>query len=185
MEAVLEGLLYIQGDLGLTLKDIETVFNISEEEAKKIVYNLKSYYDDNKRGIGIKFLGNTIKLTTREEHKEYYTHLLENPSTHTLSSQALEVLAIIAYNEPITRGTIEELRGVDSTYVMRTLLAKGLIKESGRSTLPGRPILYKTTDDFLDYFGLASIEDLPKIDMLEEKEEEPKDLYTSIYKEGE
>ena len=68
---------------------------------------------------------------------------------------------------------------------MRTLLAKGLIKESGRSTLPGRPILYKTTDDFLDYFGLASIEDLPKIDMLEEKEASPKDLYTSIYKEGE
>ena len=95
----------------------------------------------------------------------------------------METLAIIAYNEPITRGSVEELRGVDSTYIMRRLLAKGLIKEYGRSELPGRPILYKTTDDFLDYFGLASKDELPDIDTLE-KNSEPKDLYKSIYKEG-
>ncbi len=183
MEAIIEGLLYVQGDLGLTLRQIEEVLNIDEETAKKLVYNLKAYYDDSKRGLRINFLGNTIKITTREEHKEYYQKLLENPTTHTLSPQALEVLAIIAYNEPVTRATVEKLRGVDSSYVMRSLLAKGLIKESGKSDLPGRPILYKTTDDFLDYFGLASKDDLPKIEELEE-ERQPKDIYKSIYKEG-
>lgn len=183
MEGVIEGLLYVQGDLGVTLEQISDILQIDEEEAKKLVLNLKNYYDEGNRGIRINFLGNTIKLTTREEHKDYYQKLLENPSTNTLSQSALEVLAIIAYNEPITRGDIEKLRGVDSTYVMRRLLAKGLIKEAGKSDLPGRPILYKTTDDFLDYFGLASKDDLPSIELLEE-DNTPKDLYTSIYKEG-
>ena len=182
MEAIVEGLLYVQGDLGLTLWQIEEVLNVDEDTAKRLVYNLKEYYDHAKRGLRISFLGNTIKLTTREEHKEYYRKLLENPNVHTLSQQALEVLAIIAYNEPITRAEIEKLRGVDSSYVMRSLLAKGLIKENGRSDLPGRPILYKTTDDFLDYFGLASKDDLPEIESLNEDEKDVNtDIYTSIY----
>ena len=171
MESVVEGLLYVQGDLGITLKDIERILEIDEEEAKRIVLNLKNYYDDNKRGLRINFLGNTIKLTTREEHKEYYQKLLEE-------------LAIIAYNEPITRGNVDSLRGVDSAYVMRRLLAKGLIKECGKADTIGRPILYKTTDEFLDYFGLGSRDDLPKIE-LNMEEKGTKDLYKTIYKEGE
>lgn len=121
-------------------------------------------------------------MTTKEEHKEYFQKLLESPKNNVLSPQALETLAIIAYNEPITRMQIDEYRGVDSIYVLRRLLAKGLVKECGRSDLPGRPILYKTTDEFLDYFNLSSKDDLPKIELLEEKDEE-KDLYTSNYKE--
>lgn len=183
MESIVEGLLYVQGDIGLTLKDIERILDIDEEEAKKIVLNLKNYYDDNKRGLRINFLGNTIKLTTREEHKEYYQKLLEEPTSNNLSQSALETLAIIAYNEPITRGDVDSLRGVESAYVMRRLLAKGLIKECGKSDSPGRPILYKTTDEFLDYFGLSSKEDLPIIDIVQENDE-PKDLYNTIYKEG-
>ena len=182
MEAVVEGLLYVQGDIGLTIKEIMDILEIDEEEAKRVVLNLKNYYDDNNRGLRINYLGNTIKLTTREEHKEYYKKLLENPNNNKLSGAALEVLAIIAYNEPITRGEIDKLRGVDSSYVMRRLLAKGLIKENGRSDLPGRPILYKITDEFLDYFGLASKDDLPSIEILE-GDDSPVDLYTSIYKE--
>lgn len=183
MEGIIEGLLYVQGDLGLTIKQIEDILEISEEEAKKLVLNLKNYYEENNRGLRINYLGNTIKLTTKEEHQEYYQKLLEDEKNHNLSQSALEVLAIIAYNEPITRGDLENMRGVDSTYVLRRLLAKGLIKECGKSDLPGRPILYKTTDDFLDYFGLASINDLPSIE-LKEDDSSPKDLYTSIYKEG-
>ncbi len=182
MEEVLEGLLYIQGDIGLTIEEIAKTLNIDEEEAKRVVLNLKCYYDDNKRGLRLRFLGNTIKLTTREEHKEYYQKLLESPANNVLSVPALETLAIIAYNEPITRGQVEKLRGVDSTFVIRTLVARGLIKECGKSDLPGRPLLYKTTDDFLDYFGLSSREELPDISKLEE-DTNPKDLYTSIYKE--
>lgn len=183
MEAVIEGLLYVQGDIGLTIKDIMNILEIDEDTAKRAVLSLKNYYDENKRGLRINFLGNTIKLTTREEHKEYYAKLLEKPSSNGLSNSAIETLAVIAYNEPITRGEVDAFRGVDSSYVMRRLLAKGLIKECGKSDTPGRPILYKTTDEFLDYFGLASKEDLPSIEMLTEDKEE-KDLYTSIYKEG-
>ena len=183
MEGIIEGLLYVQGDLGLTINQIEDILEIPEEEAKRLVLNLKNYYEENNRGLRINYLGNTIKLTTKEEHQKYYQKLLESPSSNNLSESALEVLAIIAYNEPITRGDLEKLRGVDSTYVLRRLLAKGLIKECGKSDLPGRPILYKTTDDFLDYFGLASIKDIPNIELLEE-DNSPKDLYTSIYKEG-
>lgn len=183
MEGIIEGLLYVQGDLGLTIKQIEDILEIDEEEAKKLVLSLKNYYEDNKRGLRINYLGNTIKLTTKEEHKKYYQKLLEDETNNNLSQSSLEVLAIIAYNEPITRGELEDLRGVDSTYVLRRLLAKGLIKECGKSSLPGRPILYKTTDDFLDYFGLSTIKDLPNIESLE-KDNSPKDLYTSIYKEG-
>ena len=183
MEGIIEGLLYVQGDLGLTINQIEDILEIPEEEAKRLVLNLKNYYEENNRGLRINYLGNTIKLTTKEEHQKYYQKLLESPSSNNLSESALEVLAIIAYNEPITRGDLEKLRGVDSTYVLRRLLAKGLIKECGKSDLPGRPILYKTTDDFLDYLGLASIKDLPNIELLEE-DNSPKDLYTSIYKEG-
>lgn len=183
MEEIVEGLLYVQGDLGLTIKQIEDILEIDEKTAKEVVLNLKNYYDENKRGLRINFLGNSIKLTTREEHREYYQKLLEEPSSNTLSQSALETLAIIAYNEPITRGEVDSFRGVDSSYVMRRLLAKGLIKECGKSDLPGRPILYRTTDDFLDYFGLASKDDLPKIEDLN-GDDSPKDLYTSIYKEG-
>ncbi len=183
MEEVLEGLLYVQGDVGITIDEIKQILNIDEETAGKVVYNLKKYYDDNKRGLRINFLGNTIKLTTREEHKEYYQKLLDGPRENSLSDAALETLAIIAYNEPITRGEIDNLRGVDSSYVLRRLLAKGFVKECGKSELPGRPILYKTTDDFLDYFGLSSKDDLPSIEETLEVDE-PKDLYTSIYKEG-
>ena len=182
MEAVIEGLLYVQGDLGLTIKQVMDVLDVSEDEAKRMIFNLKNSYEKENRGLRIKYLANTFKLTTKEEHKDYYQKLLENPKTHTLSQGALETLAIIAYNEPITRLDIDKFRGVDSSYIIRRLLAKGLIKENGKADLPGKPILYKTTDDFLDYFGLSTIKDLPKIEMLEETEEE-KDLFTSNYKE--
>lgn len=184
MEGILEGLLYVQGDIGLTLEQVMDILNISEEEAKNLIYKLKNSYEDSSRGFRINYLGNTFKLTTKEEHKEYYQRLLENPKNNVLSNSALETLAIIAYNEPITRVEIDDLRGVDSSYIVRRLLAKGLIKECGKSDLPGKPILYKTTDDFLDYFGLSSINELPSLDNIEENNDE-KDLFKSIYKDEE
>lgn len=182
MKGVLEGILYVEGDLGITLEQVSEILNISLDSAKDLVLSLKEEYIKEDRGLRINFLGNSIKLTTKEEHKEYFQKLIESPKNNVLSPQALETLAIIAYNEPITRMQIDEYRGVDSIYVLRRLLAKGLVKECGRSDLPGRPILYKTTDEFLDYFNLSSKDDLPKIELLKEKDEE-KDLYTSNYKE--
>lgn len=183
MLGIIEGLLYVQGDLGLTLEQVSDILEISKDEAKELINKLKQEYIEEDRGLRINYLGNSFKLTTKEEHKEYFQKLLVNPKNNTLSNQALETLAIIAYNEPITRIEIDEIRGVDSVYVVRRLLAKGLIKECGKSDKPGHPILYKTTDEFLDYFGLSSKDDLPKIDILEEANNEDKDLFKSTYKE--
>ena len=183
MKGIIEGLLYVQGDQGLTLEQVSEVLEISIDEAKELILSLKQDYINEDRGLRINYLGNSFKLTTKEEHKEYFKKLLEDPRNNILSNQALETLAIIAYNEPLTRIEIDEIRGVDSIYVVRRLLAKGLIKECGRSDKPGHPILYKTTDEFLDYFGLASKEDLPKIEILEEANKEDKDLFKSSYKE--
>lgn len=183
MKGIIEGLLYVQGDLGLTIKQVTDILDISSDEAEKLILELKQDYLSEDRGLRINYLGNSFKLTTKEEHKEYYAKLLENPNNNTLSAQALETLAIIAYNEPITRQEVDEMRGVDSVYTLRRLLAKGLIKECGKSEKIGHPILYKTTDEFLDYFGLSTIEELPKIEEIK-KEEEENDLFTSTYKEN-
>lgn len=185
MKGIIEGLLYVQGDQGLTIDEVADILEIDKEEAKNLILSLKQDYIDEDRGLRINYLGNSFKLTTKEEHKEYFKKLLENPKNNILSNQALETLAIIAYNEPLTRLDVDEIRGVDSVYVMRRLLAKGLIKECGRSDKPGHPILYKTTDEFLDYFGLASKEDLPQIEALTEDNNEEKDLFTSTYKDNE
>ena len=185
MKAVLEGLLYVQGDLGLTIEQVMDILNISSAEAKNLVYELKSSYESSDRGLRINFLGNTFKLTTKEEHKEYYQKLITDSKTQVLTNSALEVLAIIAYNEPITRIEIDKLRGVDSAYLVRRLLAKGLIKECGKSDLPGKPTLYKTTDEFLDCFGLSSKEDLPKIEVNSNEENDETDLFKSKYVEEE
>ena len=184
-KAVLEGLLFVVGEDGLTIQQIEEVLNIGEEECKELIRELKKDYEEEDRGLRIDFLGNRFKLTTKFEHREYYQKLIENPETNTLSQAALETLAIIAYNEPITRIQVDELRGVGSTSIIRKLVAKGFIKESGRSNMAGRPILYETTNEFLDYFGLSSIDELPNIDdileKVETKEEKNTDLYSSKY----
>lgn len=184
-KAVLEGLLFVVGEDGLTIQQIEEVLNIGEEECKELIRELKKDYEKEDRGLRIDFLGNRFKLTTKFEHREYYQKLIENPETNTLSQAALETLAIIAYNEPITRIQVDELRGVGSTSIIRKLVAKGFIKESGRSNMAGRPILYETTNEFLDYFGLSSIDELPNIDdileKVETKEEKNTDLYSSKY----
>ena len=183
LKGVLEGILFVVGDEGITLNKIVEILNISLEEAKNLLKELKATYESEDRGIRISYLGDAFKLTTKQEHKEYYEKLVENPENHLLSPAALEVLAIVAYNQPITRIEIDEMRGIASSHMIRRLVAKGLLKEAGKSTMPGRPNLYKTTSDFLDYFGLATINDLPAIDMTKEEGEEEKDLFTSIYKE--
>lgn len=181
LEAVLEGMLFVVGEDGLTINQIKEVLELEDEDAKRLILSLKEKYENSDRGIRINYLGNTFKLTTKSEHKEYYKRLIENPETNTLSQSALETLAIIVYNEPVTRLMVDEIRGVSSREIIRKLLAKGLIKEVGRSDLPGRPILYKTTSEFLDYFGIESKEDLPKFDMQVEEIIDDVDLYKSKY----
>lgn len=181
---VLEGLLFVVGDEGLTLSQICEILDVDLATAKGLLKDLKAQYDSSNHGIRISYLGDAFKLTTKKEHKEYYQKLVENPESNTLSQAALETLAIIAYNQPITRVEIDEMRGVSTIHMIRRLLAKGLIKEVGKSTMPGRPNLYGTTKEFLDYFGMSSINDLPKIEQVtDEAIDEEKDLFKSIYKE--
>lgn len=181
-QGILEGLLFVVGDDGLTLKQISELLDEDIDTCKEILLSLKQSYEAENRGIRISYLGDSFKLTTKKEHKDYYQKLIVNPNTNTLSQAALETLAIIAYNQPITRIEIDELRGVNNTWLLRKLVAKGLIKEVGKSTMPGRPNLYGTTSDFLDYFGLSTIKDLPKIEPKKE-EKVTGDLFNSIYKE--
>lgn len=181
MKAILEGLLFIVGDEGITMEDICNVLEIDSDTAKELVLALKNDYLGEDRGLRIDYLGNSLKLTTKYEHRDYYKKLVEEEN-HVLSQAALETLAIIAYNEPITRIDIDEIRGIASSQMVRRLVAKGLIKECGKSDAVGKPTLYKTTDEFLDYFGLKSRDELPKIEENTEEKSET-DLFMSKYKE--
>ena len=180
---VLEGILFVVGDEGITLNQICDILNVDLDEAKNLLRELKKNYDKDDRGVRISYLGDAFKLTTKKEHKEYYCKLVENPESNTLSQAALETLAIIAYNQPITRVEIDQMRGVNNTQMIRKLVAKRLIKEPGTSPMPARPNLYATTSEFLDYFGLSSLSDLPTIINEETTTDQEKDLFTSIYKE--
>lgn len=181
-EAILEGLLFVVGDEGITIDNIAEVLETDKKTVEKLLKNLQDEYSKEERGIRISFIGDAFKLTTKKEHKEYYQKLITTRGANTLSSAALETLAIIAYNQPITRAEVDELRGIASINMIRKLIAKDLVKVSGKSNLPGRPNLYRTTSEFLDYFGLATISDLPDLPINETKEDE-EELFTSIYKE--
>ena len=182
---VLEGILFVVGDEGVTLTQVCDILDIKEEEAKQLLLELKKSYESDARGIRVSYLGDAFKLTTKKEHKEFYKKLVENPESSLLSQAALETLAIIAYNQPITRVEIDEMRGVNNSHMIRKLVAKGLVKESGKSKLPGRPNLYATTREFLDYFGISSLSELPDITSTLIDKNEETDLFTSIYKEEE
>ncbi|AEH47365.1 SMC-Scp complex subunit ScpB [Parageobacillus thermoglucosidasius] len=170
-KAIVEGLLFAAGDEGLSLQQIAAVLEMEEERVRAVIHMLKDEYDKQKRGIQLVELAGVFQLTTRKEHAPYLKKLVESPSSASLSQAALETLAIIAYRQPITRAEIEEIRGVKSDKPIQTLIAKALIKEVGRAEGTGRPILYGTTKEFLDYFGLKTLEELPPLPELQEDDE--------------
>ena len=184
MKAVIEGLLFISGDEGLTLDELEKILEIDINELKKIIKELYKDYQNVDRGIKLELLGNHFKLTTKQVHKEYYKKLIKDEETNKLSQAALETLSIIAYNEPITRLDIDEIRGVSSNFIIKKLVLKGLIEEKGKSDAPGRPTLYGVTSNFLDYFGLGSTKDLPEIKSKNKEEtKEDNNLFNTKYQE--
>ena len=161
---ILESLLFAAGDEGLSLKQIKTVLEIEEFQAVEVVEMLRQEYEQNpNRGITLIELAGTFQLATKKEHSVYLKRLVESPGVHTLSQAALETLAIISYKQPITRLEIEEIRGVKTERPLQTLLSKGLIKDVGRANGTGRAILYGTTKEFLDYFGLKDLNELPPL----------------------
>lgn len=170
-KAILEGLLFIVGDDGITLEQAAAALDISEEKAAALFDSLMVDYLDDSRGIEIGHFGNTYRFLSKSVVHEYAKKLFQMDKQATLSQAALETLAIIAYKQPITRVEIEEIRGVGADMMLRKLMARDLIKESGRSEAPGRPILYEVTEEFLNSFKLLSLSELPELPQFEESEQ--------------
>lgn len=162
-KGILEALLFAAGDEGLSVKQIASVLEITEYQATDIVESLKEEYISDVRGIQVIEIAGVYQMTTKKEHSDYLKRLVESSSTQGLSQAALETLAIIAYKQPITRAEIDEIRGVKTERPIHTLVTKVLIKEVGRAEGSGRAYLYGTTKEFLDYFGLNSIDELPPL----------------------
>lgn len=180
---VLESLLFVAGDEGLTKKEMMDVLELSEDKTTSLLNELANEFNQEQHGIMLEHYGEKYKFVTKKVNKEYLQKLVEMEENEYLSQSALETLAIIAYNEPITRTAVDAIRGVNSSYVVRKLVLKEMIKEVGKSDLPGRPTLYGTTERFLDYFGLSSKEDLPKLNIVEKSDLDETNLFDSKYKE--
>lgn len=182
MSNIIEALLFAVGEDGLSIEELANIIEEDEDKIKEALESLEKSYED--RAIEIKMLGNKYKLITKVEYKDYLKKLTDVVS-NSLSKSALETLAIIAYNEPVTRFQIDEIRGINSSQMLRNLISKGLIEVIGKDeNAPGRPNLYKTTNEFLDYFNLSNISELPEIEEIEEILEDD-DLYKSRYREEE
>ena len=181
----IEALLFVIGDEGISVKQLSQLLDVDLMEIEAALSELKTNYEEsNVRGITLKNLAGTYQLTTKSEMADTIKKLVENPTSNVLSTAALEVLAIIAYKQPITRVEIEDLRGVKSDRPIQTLVSRALIQEVGRAEGTGRAILYGTTKEFLNYFGLETVKDLPPLpdEMLKDDEQET-DLFMTKFQE--
>lgn len=160
--AAIEAVLFASGD-PISIDRLSQTFEIKPEEVEKYIKELEIKYENSEGGIYVVRLDNTYQLVTREEFAPYIKKAFDIKRRTPLSPAALEVLAVIAYNQPVTRSFIEQVRGVDCSGVVTTLVEKGLIEERGRLELPGRPLLYGTTKTFLRSFSLSDLSDLPPL----------------------
>ncbi|SEM86716.1 segregation and condensation protein B [Mesobacillus persicus] len=185
-KGILESVLFAAGDEGLSLKQIASVLEVDEIKAQEIVDAMQHEYENaENRGIMLVQIAGVFQLVTKKEHADYLKRLVESPGTANLSQAALETLAIIAYKQPITRVEIEEIRGVKTERPLQTLASRALIKEVGRAEGAGRAYLYGTTKEFLDYFGLKNIAELPPLpeQMEDEEVQDEADLFFEKFKE--
>ena len=161
--AKIESLLFVSSGL-VSINQLAKALELSEREIEAELNHLEKFYKENFRGLRLMRLKNKVQLVTAPELSETIEVFLGLETTTTLSQAALEALAIIAYKQPVTRPEVDVIRGVNSDGVLRTLLSKGLIEELGRAETPGRPIYYGTSAEFLQYFGLETLDGLPFID---------------------
>lgn len=183
MKSAIEGMLFVSGDEGLDAKAIAEVLEIDVHLASELVLDLKKELLQGRRGVQIVEVAGAYQLTTLPAHAPIFEKLAHSPTRSTLSQAALETLSIIAYKQPLTRIDIEEIRGVKSERALQTLVGKDLIKEIGRAEAVGRPILYGTSKQFLEYFGLKSLAELPDSAVIEgqiDLEEETRMLFEKL-----
>ena len=181
----IEALLFVVGDEGLTVKQLCTLLESEPMEIEAGLSELASKYRENEAsGVMLKQLAGTYQLTTKPEMSDTIKKLVENPTSQVLSAASLEVLSIIAYKGPITRAQIEDSRGVKCERPIATLVSRALIQEAGRAEGTGRAILYETTKEFLNYFGLQTLKDLPPLpEQLEQEEDAETDLFLTKFQE--
>ena len=166
IKSAFESMMYVWGE-PLNAKQAGDVLGIEEAEALQLFRELKDEYDQEGRGLEIREINGAFQFATREKNAEYIERLCTPVKSKRLSQSALEVLAIVAYRQPVTKGEIEAIRGIKCDRVMEGLVAKGIVEPVGRSQAIGRPILYGTTDFFLKNFGFSSLKDLPEIEDIE------------------
>jgi len=161
--SIIESLLFVAGD-SLKLTDISSILECSAPFTKELINELKEKYEDESRGIKIIVVNDEYQFVTKPCNSEFIQKLLKTNTRQSLSQASLETLAIIAYKQPITRVEIEEIRGVKSDRAVYTLSEKKLVEESGRKNVPGRPIIYITTDEFLKHFDFHSLNEMPSFE---------------------
>jgi len=179
MLAILEGLLFLCGDDGLSIEQAAASMDATEEYVAELFDELQKYYLQESRGIEIARFGEKYRFLTKAAIHDAAKKLFQTSTEAKLSNAALETLAIIAYKQPITRVEIEEIRGVGADVMLRKLVARGLIQEDGRSEAAGRPILYSVTDEFLDSFKLLSLDELPELPQFGTEETDNGELFHS------
>ena len=161
--AVIESILFAAGD-SVSRGELADILEMTEDEIAREVRLLDDFYRENGRGLKVICLEDEYQLCTAEQNYRYVQALAEPRKKQTLSPAAMETLSIVAYHQPVTRGSIEYIRGVNSDGPVNRLIERGLIEEGGRLDAPGRPILYVTTQEFLRSFGLTSLSELPDIE---------------------
>lgn len=181
MQAAAEAMLFACGE-PVEIERIAEILEIDIENAESLVLNIAAKYDESNSGIRIVKMDKKYQICTRKEYAEQVRDILDMKKNAPLSQAAFEVLAVVAYNQPITKAYIEQVRGVDCSGVISTLCQKGLIEEVGRLELPGRPLIYGTTAEFLKCFCINSLDDLPDIPELNEKSVEEQEAEVEIEK---
>lgn len=166
LQRIIEAILFAAGER-VEIARLAQVLEVDEDEIENAVDQLADELAYNRRGIRILRLERGYQMASSGEMAEYITRALETRKPPKLSSSQLETLTIVAYYQPATKAMVEQIRGVDSSYSISALMNKKLIEEAGRLNVPGRPILYRTTPDFLRTFNLCSLEDLPEIEKVD------------------
>ena len=163
IKSALESMMFVWGE-PLDVKTAADVVDMPWKEVYDLFMELQDEYEAYERGLRIRRVDKSFQIVTYSENYEYIRKLCTPVKKRKLTQSALEVLAIIAYRQPVTRGEIESVRGIKCETVIDGLVQKGLVKEAGRSSSLGRPILYATTDEFLRYMDIESIDDLPQLE---------------------
>ena len=170
LTSAIEAVLFSGGE-PQSIDRFSQVFDITPEKVVKVMEALEKRLKEQKSGLELLRLDNTYQLATKAEYADYIKKMFDIRRRTPLSPAALEVLAVVAYNQPVTKSFIEQVRGVDCSGVVTTLVEKGLIEERGRLELPGKPLLYGTTKNFLRCFGINDLSELPPLPKNENAEE--------------